>query len=854
MPISSVSKVYDAPDPIMETDLELLAKVNTYEQSKFDAGAQALQQEVNNWALMSNIAKPELREYANQKLNKLVSGIDNMGGVNLGDINNVNSLKSLGYNIYADKRITDGVATTQKMKQLQAASQTKLSGKDAGKYDSAVADYLMKGYSDWASDGDPNNARYDGPTDLPEGNMNTINKKVQDYLKELKPDSDSTPSGDLQKSYGYFQVDGKWLKGNRIDEAISAVTDENDALVFRSHGWKALGGDSDHGLVSKLGVVYDNTSASIKGQINYLQGELNQTTDGGRRLELTNLISQQKQALATNDKEKAQWFSKQTLSPQERDGIQESLYHNAWKANVTNSYAYNQQKTELKTNMPLIFHDRMDIQAKQWAADYNIKLATLDLQQQTLDLKAQELGLKYTNTLGGLNVPLTQEATNNANNQEKSPASFMDNINSKYFGLNTGYYQYLYNVMGANDSNGRFENVGGVWKPKQQYQAQIQNEINALTTKLDNYSTLTDDEKKNLNLPIGEDELKDLFNVRHQINTYGAYQQMAHDKEDEIMHNALANGTIEKDWRTVPVTVGGKTSTAEEVLALYNSGVYTDATPIEAINGKAITTGKGGSLVSYAKTAIKEMATAMGIPTSSVSDNFTMKSLKEVADKSREKAKKSYEQVGGKMFNSYSVPLPFTSIAKPTQEIIQKQLADKVGEDDPKNINPIKGYIQMNFETGKPEYKVEVKSGTGKKVKSSTIDVTDMIQTPGGIGMYFPKSDVSLIWGLSLSNNGSTPFSQKDNYKNALRTSEGNYPYQISAMPNALNGTTGLKVKVALPVGDGTTVEVNVKNMQNGSFVFPSSLEAVQQYLNDWMSTPELKERFYKEHGLTLNK
>ena len=65
MPISSVSKTFVAPDPVMETDLELLGKVDTYQQSKFDAGAAALQQEVDNWALMTQIAKPELRQYAN---------------------------------------------------------------------------------------------------------------------------------------------------------------------------------------------------------------------------------------------------------------------------------------------------------------------------------------------------------------------------------------------------------------------------------------------------------------------------------------------------------------------------------------------------------------------------------------------------------------------------------------------------------------------------------------------------------------------------------------------------------------------------------------------------------------------
>src|SRR5690606_31793409 len=109
----------------------------------------------------------------------LVNGINNLGGVNLSDVNNVNAMKALGYNIYGDQVIMDGIGTTMKMKQFQADASKKLSGKDGAKYDNTVSDYLMKGYQQWATDGDINNTRYDGPTELPMGNMNTINEKVQ---------------------------------------------------------------------------------------------------------------------------------------------------------------------------------------------------------------------------------------------------------------------------------------------------------------------------------------------------------------------------------------------------------------------------------------------------------------------------------------------------------------------------------------------------------------------------------------------------------------------------------------------------------------------------------------------------
>lgn len=851
MAISSVSRVYDAPDPILETDLELLAKVNTYQQGKFDAGAEALQQEVNKWAMMSQIAKPELREYANQKLNNLVNGINNLGGVKLSDINNVNSLKSLGYNIYGDQRIMDGVVTTQKMRALQSDAAAKLSGKDAGKYDPTVGQYLMKGYNEWASDGNVDNARYDGPIELPIGNMATINEKVQKYLKDLKPDSDSTPSGDMQKSYGYFQVEGKWLKGDRIQEAINAVVDQNDALVFKAHGWGSLGGDSDKGLVSKLNLIYDGTDADLKNKVNYLQAELNQTTDAGRKVQLQRLISQQQQAIASNQNEKAGWASKQQLAPEEREGIMQSLYKNAWQSSVVNSFSYGQESKELKTNMPLIFHDRIQQQAYQWSKDYDLKVEEFGLKKDKLQFEKEQaaiqnswmsffgLGGSGSSALnGGLNspfgnLPLTQRANTNETNQQESPKDFMDKINSTYFTMNSEYYQYLYNLMGANDTSGRYyQDVNKQWKPKPEYKDQVEQEMSLFGSKLDNYSNLTDAERLSMNLPTDPDELQTIFAARNKINTYKAYHQMAEEKENEIVNHAISTGKIDYDWRKVPLTIGSdnKQTTVGEFLALYDAGVYNDNTDISGIGVKP------GSTRSYDL------------------DISSVKALKKNVESIRDDASKSYSKVGGRIFNTFEVPIPFANIPKMAQEVMQKQLTSKIGETDYKDIQPLSGYIDMDFATGQPRYMMNVQSGQGKKLKTEAVDVTDMVKTSpmSGIGVYFPKSDMSLIWGLNLSNTGSTPFSKTDNYKNALRTVVGNYPYQVSSANNNLNGTVGLKVKVALPVGDGNTVEVNVKNFQNGTTTFPTSLEAVQQYLDNYMSTPQLKALFYQQHGLTL--
>jgi hypothetical protein len=251
---------------------------------------------------------------------------------------------------------------------------------------------------------------------------------------------------------------------------------------------------------------------------------------------------------------------------------------------------------------------------------------------------------------------------------------------------------------------------------------------------------------------------------------------------------------------------------------------------------------------------------------------YTGKNIQTRINTLRKAASKSYQDGGGRMFNSFEVPVPFVALSKVQQDILQKQLNSKVGDVDAGTIDPQSARIEMDFtkdlttngpgntnvtinSTGTPKYVVTVKHGTGKTTKTEPFDVTDLViaDRKNGVGSLFPQSDVSLIWGLSLAKDGATPFSKKDNYKDALRTMSGNYPYQISTINNNLSGTTGLKVKIILPVGGGKTQEVNVINVKDHSQTFPSSVEVVQKYLDDFLSTPELKARFYKEHGLTLN-
>lgn len=699
--------------------------------------------------------------------------------------------------------------------------------------------------------------------------MNTVNEKVQKYLKDLKPDSDAAPQGDLARSYGYFQFEGKWLKGDRIREAIDAVTDENDALIFRAHGWSALRGDTDQMLQTKMGLVYDNTANGIKQNINALQTQLNNTSDAATKMQLQAMIGEQNQALANNAKERATITGQKGLSQDQREGIQESLYRNAWRSNVVNSYSYRQEKKEYKANMPLIFHDRMQIQAQQWAKDYDLRVKEYELRKFKTEAEVDKMNSAGNGFVNNPNLPLTQQVLNDGNNQMESPVKMIDQFNSEYFQANYAYYKQMYNLLGAHDTKGRFENKNGEWIPKAQYAGQVDKEVADLVGKMDNYANLSDAERAELNkvLPTDPTELQQLFAFKGKVTSLKAFSKIAQDKETEIINAGIANGKIDFDWRNVMVRVNdGKTvkdMPIQDALALGlvdtpggKSGVYGDDVKITAIPGY-----KYPEAFDIAqKPGLSELVPMVGRHfkrrEDDDSDVYSIKSLRKYVKNQRDDAERIYKKVGGTVFNSYSVPLPLSSLNKVQKEVIQKQLTGFIDTDDAESVNPLEGRVEYNFNSNKPVYQVKVEyKKKGKQQTPQWIDVTqtvtdNMYNSTFGIQSAFPKSDLSHVWGLTLSKDGSTPFAKGDNYKDAVRTTLDNYPFQVSTVRNVTNGSVGTKVKIALPVGGGKTVEVNVKNFETGTMLFPPDVDMVQRYLDTVLGTPEKKAAFYKLHGL----
>lgn len=573
MAISSAStRIFKAEDPVMETDLQLLAKVNEYQQQKFDEGAQSLQNEVDNWSLLSNVAKPQDKEYINGKLNSLVSGIKNLGGVNLADPNNVNQLKSMGYNLYADEKVMAPVVTTKKMNQLAQDISAKTNGKDAKDYDSVYGEYLMNSYQSWLNDGQQGTG-FGGPTSLPQGSFDNYNKKINDELNKLQPDLNSIPQDDKDAALNYYQVGDKFIKKDRVKAAIDAVTSAQDKSVLTAHAWKSMRNFSDSNLIAIQGSSYDSKIKEAQDNINDLNYKKSLTTDFKQKQLFTSQIGQLQNSIQQINGQKQNLTKLGTTLPKEtRDELSSNLFYDSLKDQYGNARAYDQKTVELKSNSAAMFKVKQAQEDFWHGKDYDLKLKDFDLKNKEFDLKTKAEAFKEQESFaklygissgayGGLTGPSSNAPLSVVPVLGKDDATILGDktitqADANYTATATKFYQQGYNYLMGKDpvlyENFLKQDPDGHWIPKDDKSTKIVNK--ALDSFKDLYGNIAGMSIKERNgLTLNDDDLS-LFQQSQQLEEAGVYKDQIKDLTQGVFRAA---GKDDPYSKTITVKLKG---------------------------------------------------------------------------------------------------------------------------------------------------------------------------------------------------------------------------------------------------------------------------------------------------------
>jgi hypothetical protein len=587
MPISSAStKIFEAKDTVMETDLDLMAKVDSYKEEQFVEGEKDIQGEINNWSQLRNVAKPQDKQYINGKLTDLVTKINSMGGVNLSDAGNVNTIKNLGYSLYADKGIMNAVSTTKRMQALQQDIANKTNGKNAKDYDPVYGEYLANTYSDWLNDGKTGTG-FEGPSSLPQGNFSQYQTRLEDKISKLTPDLNEAPQGTAE-ALNYYQVGDKFIKKERIDALIDANTTEQDKAIINAHAWKGFQGYSDSSLLGLQNRGYDSKIASLQDTWNTLQHQKALSKGNWDQQELfTKQMTDVQNAIQGIKGQKGQLpdvSDGQPLPKQFRENLQSSLFNDAFRDNMSTAWAFDQKKVELKTNTAKIDQLKMAQQDLQFGKMYDLHLKDYDLKKDELALKKDELTFKMYGILGmgGLNgpagnAPLSLVTTLGKDNATKIDNNVIEKADANYIKAATEFNTNGYNYLMTKDANlyGKFlqKDADGNYIPKDQRSSDIVRK--ALGQAVDLYGNIA-------NMSVAERKGLELAPEDQQF-----FESSETLKQAQLYKNQMQ-------------------SVAEQVFrSAGKESPYTKPISIKLRNGQNITTTPEGQPLTYA--SLKEM-------------------------------------------------------------------------------------------------------------------------------------------------------------------------------------------------------------------------------------------------------
>jgi len=131
--ISYLSQTYKPEQYVQPEDLGLMAKVLSQEQGKFDEEGKKVQNEIDQFGNL-DVIKGVDKQYLNGKINNLVTGLNDLGGVNLADQNVATKIEGLGSDIYGDSNIVNAVASTRQIRSLQASYENLKTNPKLSKY------------------------------------------------------------------------------------------------------------------------------------------------------------------------------------------------------------------------------------------------------------------------------------------------------------------------------------------------------------------------------------------------------------------------------------------------------------------------------------------------------------------------------------------------------------------------------------------------------------------------------------------------------------------------------------------------------------------------------------------------
>jgi hypothetical protein len=397
MSVSYLSNVYRSNPYIAPINLDLFSKIGQIQQNDFDAESSKIQGEIDNYASL-DIMKPNVKDYANQKLTNMVNTVNGMGGVNLADPNVSSRLEQGISSIYNDNIILNGIEGTKQARSLISGyDDFKINPKQKGKYSVANETLDMENIKNWVNDGKLD-SQYEGASSP---------TPYVDYKKADLENLKSLPSSQYQtitqgnSALVFDKVNHVYLNAQQVmDVAAGLRTPEERGQVKRDAIYfsKYQAGYTPQQLQERY--VQQNTIGMDKdyqSKMNELSTDLlAASTDNNAKKKIQTSINnlkadyQSRVALYTTPEGLKKINDMYEANP---DEFMYNVYNNDYTTALGNRFAFSKETRDLVWNQGEMFNQRQKMQMAQMQQNENHFQTNNALDNEKLKIEMADKGI-----------------------------------------------------------------------------------------------------------------------------------------------------------------------------------------------------------------------------------------------------------------------------------------------------------------------------------------------------------------------------------------------------------------------------------------------------------------------------
>lgn len=400
MAVSYLSKTYNSNPYVLPISLDIMAKVLSYKQDKYDQNAQKIQDEINTFGSF-DVIKPEDRQYLNGKINNLVNNVNSLGGVDLSDQSIANQVESLGGDIYGDNKIITALASTKQVRSvINGYEKMKTDPKLIPFYSAANEDYDINNpmnsnsVRSYLSNNKVGSSYQGANAPSPYQNYHKFTKDITDKIKGDYFESVtqkglyiSKTSGDVKTSSQIQQEIANQLPANMQDQI------KKDALfAIRQNGVTPVE------LIQKRDSQYNDRLNEAQGNYKMYMDIANQSiSNPQQRAHYIQLANEQQQYAQQTSLERNN-FQKNaaTIYQSNPEKFAHDVYLSDYLKGVGDASSINKFKNDIKPDMAAIATQKMSQEQSFHKDEMVYKNADLGVKYADLELKAREHGLDMT--------------------------------------------------------------------------------------------------------------------------------------------------------------------------------------------------------------------------------------------------------------------------------------------------------------------------------------------------------------------------------------------------------------------------------------------------------------------------